>query len=177
MFDLRIKDLFFDRQKVIRAVDQATRKALAKAGAFIRQRAKTSIRKRQGPARAGDPPHSHVGLLKKFLFFGYDPASKSVVIGPARLARSTDAPHTLEFGGAAGRPRQLRIGRVGPLLREAYGRVRYGLLRSSAQVARAQEIEAERARARIAPRPYMGPALEKERPNLPRQWADSVRGG
>jgi len=31
-------------------------------------------------------------------------------------------------------------------------------------------------KARIAKRAYMGPALEKERPKLPRLWAGSVRG-
>jgi len=32
-------------------------------------------------------------------------------------------------------------------------------------------------RTRIDKRPYMGPALEKEAPKLPRLWAGSVRGG
>ncbi len=34
-----------------------------------------------------------------------------------------------------------------------------------------------RRTVRIDARPYMGPALEKERPKLPRLWAGSVRGG
>jgi len=29
----------------------------------------------------------------------------------------------------------------------------------------------------IKARPYMGPALEKEAPNLPKVWKNSVRGG
>lgn len=33
---MRIKDMFFDRVAVVRAVDGAKRKVLSKAGAFIR---------------------------------------------------------------------------------------------------------------------------------------------
>ena len=32
-------------------------------------------------------------------------------------------------------------------------------------------------KVKIAPRPYMAPALEKERPQLPKRWGGSVRGG
>ncbi|MCL4743749.1 MAG: hypothetical protein KJZ54_16250, partial [Phycisphaerales bacterium] len=72
MLDLRIKQMFFDRPKVRRAVDAARRKVLSKAGAFIRQTARTSIRKRKGSSKPGNPPHSHVGLLRRFILFGYD---------------------------------------------------------------------------------------------------------
>ena len=30
---------------------------------------------------------------------------------------------------------------------------------------------------KIAPRPYMAPALEKERPNLPLLWRNSIKKG
>jgi len=99
MIDLNIKKMFFDRPKVQRAADKAKRGVLSKAGAFIRQTARTSIRKRKKASPPGNPPHSHVGLLKRFIFFGYDKQSESVVVGPAKLTNSTDAPHTLEFGG------------------------------------------------------------------------------
>ena len=50
MITMRIKDMFFDRHVVMAAVDNAKRKVLSKAGAFIRTAAKTSIRKRKGSA-------------------------------------------------------------------------------------------------------------------------------
>ncbi len=143
---MRIKLLFFDRQTVVRAVDKAKRLALSKAGAFIRTTVRHSIRTRKGSAPPGTPPHSHTGLLKRFIFFGYDPTTESVVVGPARINRTTGAPHTLEFGGTTTVERR-RKGKV-----------------------RARKV-------RIAPRAFMGPALEKERPNLPKTWANSVRGG
>lgn len=100
MASLKIKQLFFDRQKVLNAVDVATRKVLSRFGAFVRTAAKSSIRKRRAVSAPGSPPSSHTGLLKKFIFFGYDPDRKSVVIGPERLnQKNTDAPHTLEYGG------------------------------------------------------------------------------
>jgi hypothetical protein len=39
-------------------------------------------------------------LLKKFIWFGYEPDSKSVVIGPARLSGKNygEAPSLLEYG-------------------------------------------------------------------------------
>lgn len=40
------KSNFFDRKKVVDAVDKATRNALSKLGAFIRQRAKSSLKYR-----------------------------------------------------------------------------------------------------------------------------------
>ncbi len=102
MIDLRIKELFFDRGPVIKRVDQATRRVFSRFGAFVHRSAKSSIRKRKRPAAPGQPPSSHTGLLKKFIFFGYDPGHRSVVIGPAPLGSGTNvqAPPLLEYGGA-----------------------------------------------------------------------------
>lgn len=98
MFTARVKSLFFDSQKVIRSVDSATRKVLSKFGAFVRQRARSGIRKRRRPADPGQPPSSHVGTLRVILF-GYDPQRRSVVIGPVRAGKAGVAPRVLEKGG------------------------------------------------------------------------------
>lgn len=90
---------FFDRAIVQQAVDRAQRKVLSKFGAFVRQRARTSIRKRKGTSSPGGPPFSHVGLLRKFILFAYDPARQSVVIGPTLLREGSQAPKLLEHGG------------------------------------------------------------------------------
>ena len=141
MITWRIKDVFFDRQAVISAVDVAKRKVLSKAGAFIRQTAKTSIRKRKGSSPPGQPPFSHEGSLRKFILFGYDRSSDSVVVGPVGFKNST-APAVLEHGGATV---VVRRGKRSPV--------------------------------KIAARPYMWPAFEKERPKLPLLWRNSVRRG
>ena len=145
MITMRIKDLFFDRPAVTGAVNAGKRKALSKAGAFIRTAARTSIRKRKGSAPAGKPPHSHEGSLRRLILFGYDKASDSVVVGPVGFEKSI-APSALEYGGrtiVTGKHRGRRETRV----------------------------------VRIAARPYMGPALEREAPKLPPLWRNSIRRG
>jgi hypothetical protein len=138
-------DMFFDRKKVTDAVDKAARSVLSRAGAFIRTTAKHSIRTRKGISPPGSPPYSHTGLLKRFIFFGYDAARKTVVVGPMRLNQKVgNAPEALEHGGDS----------------EAV----VGLRRSR-----------KRRRVRIKARPYMGPAMEQEMPKFPGLWANSVK--
>lgn len=146
MIGLKIdKSMFFDRKKVIDATDRASRRVLSRFGSFVRQRARTSIRKRKGTSAPASPPHSHVGLLRKLIFFGYDRRKRSVVIGPTALSNSNgEAPSLLEYGGTARirDPRNPRSGR--------------------------------RRTARYRARPYMGPALEAEQPKLPPMWRNSI---
>ena len=93
------KSMFFDTKAVMSRVDKATRAVLSKFGAFVRTRARSSIKKRKDSAPPGSPPSSHTGLLKRFIYFGFDPACRSVVIGPVRLAgKEGTAPATLEYG-------------------------------------------------------------------------------
>jgi hypothetical protein len=101
MIGFKITKLFFDKKAVRDKVDAGTRRVLSKFGAFVRRTARGSIRKRKKPSPPGQPPSSHVGLLKKFIFFGYEPAKRSVVIGPVRLSQQGrgEAPHLLEYGG------------------------------------------------------------------------------
>jgi hypothetical protein len=93
------KSMFFDRAKVATAVDKGVRKVLSKFGAFVRTTAKHSIRKRKTISQPGQPPSSHVGLLRKLIYFGYDANRRSVVIGPTPLRGQAEAPPLLEYGG------------------------------------------------------------------------------
>ena len=138
MSGLKITHLFFDSAKVIRSVDKSTRKVLSKFGAFVRRTAKQSIRKRKKASAPGSPPSSHTGLLKRFIFFGYDTQKSSVVIGPTRLTENNrgEAPSILEYGG---------------------------------------RTTVDKKRVKISARPFMGPAFEKEKPNLPSLWKDSIK--
>lgn len=104
------KSNFFDRQKVRDAMDQETRRALSRFGAYTRQRARHSIRKRRGISPPGSPPYSHTHLLRRFILFSYDSTRKSAVIGPVLLNRGTgEAPRLLEYGGQT--TRRTRDGR------------------------------------------------------------------
>lgn len=122
--------VFFDSELVKRSMDAATRRALSKFGAFVRTRAKTSIRKRKAISAPGSPPSSHTGKLRKSIFFSYDKAAKSVVVGPLRHGKN--AAELLEHGGGS---------------------------------------EGKYYRAR----PFMGPAFQRELPNAPKLFKDSMR--
>lgn len=150
MIDLRIKAMFFDRPRVQMAVSHANRRVLSRAGAFVRTRARTSMRKRRGTSPPGQPPYAHEGSLRRMILFGYEPSRETVLVGPVGF-RSSTVPNVLEFGGRTTVVRRRRSARRGPRV--------------------------VKTRVRIAARPYMAPALNKERPNLPALWRNSVRGG
>lgn len=128
MINMRLQQArmrFFDRATVIAATSKAERRVLAKFGAFVRRRARTSIRPRKGTSPPGRPPFSHTGLLRRMIFFVHDPQRRSVVIGPVRLNRTQgEAPRLLEHGGFArvrlgGRRRPARY-RPRPYMRPAF---------------------------------------------------------
>jgi len=143
----QMKGMFFDNPKIRNAIDTATRKVLSKFGAYVRTRARSSIRSRKGVSKPGRPPYSHTGLLKKFIFFGLDRAHRSVVIGPISLNTPTNAPQVLEYGGY-------------PIIIKDY---------------RSDVLQKKRRRRKIKPRPYMGPAFVKELSGLPEKWRDSIK--
>ena len=106
------KEMFFDRAKIKNQVDKTTRKALSKFGSFVRQTSQQSIRRGRGTSKPGKPPFSHTGLLKKFIYFGFDPHRTSVVIGPVVISgKSGKALQALESGGTITLPdgRQAKV--------------------------------------------------------------------
>lgn len=149
---LRMRQNFFDREKVIRALDKGQRIALSKAGAFIRTSARMSMRPgrrkdgRRIYSKPGEPPRVWQGNLKKFTFFAYDEASKSVVVGPEGFSNS-EAPRVLEYGGAVQYRKKI------PGTKETIA-----------------------ATATLEPRPFMQPAFEKNKSQIPEHWRDVVKG-
>lgn len=193
---------FFDRAAVIDAVGRAGATVLKKQGALVRKIAQRSMPYRKKPAAPGSPPSAHKpnAFLRKFLFFSFDPASKSVVIGPEKFGRGTSAAKIQEFGGEAkvANPRRtLRVLNGGGEMR--YGDkptrkskvakdtilgavvVHYAKLLTPEMVRHANKINAllygpDIITAHNEPRPFMGPALKKAQTTLPKLWADSVKG-
>jgi len=115
------KNSFFDRAAVLKKLEAGRRQALSKAGAFVRKSARDLLRYREDPSPPGKPPSVHrtmtrpgkptrsgkprktqgVSPLREFVFFAYDEASKTCVVGPARLNKPGNAPSALEYGGTA----------------------------------------------------------------------------
>lgn len=166
---MRTKDFFFDRQAVRERLSRANRKALSKAGAFIRRRARSSLRRRKRSSAPGQPPSVHtsdaVATLKNILF-AYESEHESLVVGPVRLNQKTllgpdlggtTVPQVQEFGARV----KVREVRVGNRWRSGVRRVRPG-----------QEV---RVRAATYPaRPFMGPALEAEKDQIPDAWVGTL---
>jgi stalled ribosome alternative rescue factor ArfA len=116
---------FFDSTKVQRAVDAAERQTLRKFGSLVRLRARHSIRKRRKVSKPGNPPHSHVGLLRNGILFAYDERRKTVVIGAVLLRPWSQVPALLEYGGYGKRIKKNRPGkgaywRARPYMRPAF---------------------------------------------------------
>lgn len=183
----RAPQWFFDRKIVIDAIGRANAMGLSKAGAFVRQRARTSIRRRKSISEPGQPPHAHAKgntfASIKAIFFAFEPRRASVVIGPVGLGNRKTifgsysagaVPNLLEFGGTALRRRPVRkfSGRKAtPLQRKAFK-----ALLATGQIQR-KPVVMQSYTANYRPRPFMGPALKAESPNFPSFWKSSLRAG
>jgi hypothetical protein len=174
----KAKQLFFDRQMVVGAMDKATHAALARGGAIIMREARRSIKPGTVMARGrvkagerrkvasvrvsapGNPPYSQTGLLRDNIFFIATPGrfgGASVKIGPILIGRPTGAPDNLEFGATLTmRPR--------PSRHAAH---------------HAARPESAPRTIRIEARPYMRPALEKlvASGRLPDMWRNALPPG
>ena len=190
MIGARIRlDLRFRR--VRQAARKASPKPLSQAAGAIRKTAQRSIKrrgKRGGPAAPGRPPKTLRGRLKRSILYSVDRQRMVAVIGPAASIIGRQVARTHEFGGRERRrasPFRLRIGGHGPIDRRVR-KGKFGLvvakLHTSAQVDRAARIAADyerwlatKPKARFPARPFMAPALEANRPTLPRAWSAAIK--
>jgi hypothetical protein len=116
---------FFDRPEVEQAAKKANKLNLSKFGAFVRQSARKSIadRGKHAVSPPGHPPFSHLGLLKKHIYFSYDKISQSVVIGPVPLeGKNFTILKLLEEGGVGKRGKRFVNYAPRPYMRPAFDR-------------------------------------------------------
>ena len=106
----QFKAMFFTSPAVIQALDKGTHRALMRFGQYVRKGARHSIKSAPGPGEPGQPPHGHIGLLKSHIYYGFDPAQRSELIGPDLLGSSpygeTTIPEVLEEGGTVSHRRK-----------------------------------------------------------------------
>jgi hypothetical protein len=156
------KAFFFDRSAVLDKVAKMKAGGLKQCGAVTRRIARNSLRRSPNPSKPGRPPNVHGSdsLLKKFIFFTFDPGSFSCLVGPTRINSSMTAaagdtvPAILEHGGTT----HFRGGSYLDTT-STTGRVRR---RMYAAVARY-----------VQPRPFMEPALQKAADKYPRLFANA----
>ena len=84
------------RQKPLAELTEEQLKAYQRAVAIAKKQGKPKPRRPMQSSKPGQPPRSHLGFIKRFLFFGYDRDSNAVVIGPARLNGVAGGPRALE---------------------------------------------------------------------------------
>lgn len=169
MISVKATDFFFDRKVVIDAVGKAAARNLSKAGAYIRTSARSSIRKRKRVSKPGEPPSSHTGHLKEYIWFAFDPRAESVVVGPVGFNQKSVSngeivsgvvPVILEKGGTIG-------------IREVL--TRWGWQTRGRSRRREQGLPTRVRKASYEARPYMGPAFEKNKDKFKDIWADSIK--
>ena len=155
MFTLRLKGLRLEPQRVRRAVDRAKGRVLGRSADLIRDTAQQSMPDREGLAPPGQPPRMESAWLKRSVRSAWDRSSQTSLAGPVRAGGAGAAEErmlmrVLEFGG------QYVLGRRARRRRRIRGH--------------------RRAVVQVKAKPYMAPALKKERPRLPKLWAGSVQG-
>lgn len=177
MITLRVdKSSFFDRQAVIDAVGPVVAKALSKAGAFVRRRARSSLRKRKAASTPGSPPSVHTNdqyATLRNIHFQFSRERMSVVIGPIKLNNRTGlVPGLMEHGGTVSLNDKARGVMARRLIRER-DESRRGRRTKSRRKFALVEKNTIPSVIRYELRPFMGPALRAESPKFPTLFAGS----
>lgn len=157
---------FFDRPVVTSALDRVTHQVFSRFGGYVRKASRSNLKHfYRGPSEAPNPPHSHTGLLRDFIYYTYDRKRRTVVIGPVRIRspNAPDIPRKLELGGAF-RLTEVQLSGgfwVRPSNRRATQHPRQRPTR-----VRMGTIEA---------RPFMAPAFQAGLKKLPDFWVEARR--
>ena len=180
----------FDRLTVEDATIKGQKEAFRRAGAVVRLTARRSIRTVKKPSNPGSPPHARGRRFKNSITYQSD--AGGVVVGPVRFQNFDSTPAVLEYGGqrttALGAivARKLRADKVLNRQNQLPARKskRTGKdwrakihnrdamikrLRAAGKIGEnvlTSDESREKKTFRIAPRPYMGPALNVNRDKI-----------
>lgn len=180
----------FDRLTVEDATIKGQKEAFRRAGAVVRLTARRSIRTVKKPSNPGSPPHARGRRFKNSITYQSD--AGGVVVGPVRFQNFDSTPAVLEYGGqrtttlGAIVARKLRADKVlnrqnqpPPRKSKRTGKDwRAKIHNRDAMIRRLRaagkigpdvlttDESREKKTFRIAPRPYMGPALNVNREKI-----------
>ena len=180
----------FDRLTVEDATIKGQKEAFRRAGALVRLTARRSIRTVKKPSTPGNPPHARGRRFKNSITYQSD--AGGVVVGPVRFQNFQSTPAVLEYGGqrttvlGAIVARKLRADKVlnrqnqlPPRKSKRTGKDwRAKIHNRDAMIRRLRaagkigpnvlttDESREKKTFRIAPRPYMGPALNVNRDKI-----------
>ena len=180
----------FDRITVEDATIKGQKEAFRRAGAVVRLTARRSIRTVKKPSSPGNPPHARGRRFKNSITYQSD--AGGVVVGPVRFQNFDSTPAVLEYGGqrttslGAIVARKMRADKVlnrqnqlPPRKSKRTGKDwRAKIHNRDAMIRRLRaagkigsdvlttDESREKKTFRIAPRPYMGPALNVNREKI-----------
>ena len=180
----------FDRLTVEDATIKGQKEAFRRAGAVVRLTARRSIRTIKKPSTPGNPPHARGRRFKNSITYQSD--AGGVVVGPVRFQNFDSTPAVLEYGGqrtaslGAIVARKLRADKVlnrqnqlPPRKSKRTGKdwrakihnrdAMIRRLRAAGKIGSdvlTSDESREKKTFRIAPRPYMGPALAVNRDKI-----------
>ena len=169
------KENFLDRPAIMRFMDEAESKAFNKIGGRIRRTAMNSMRTQKKPknktyvekaSTPGQPPRRRVpmgsGLSK--IYYTYNSTKHEVQIGPVKFNWSAypnaTVPQVTEFGGSV-QVTEIDFGRFGP------NWIRVG----NRGKRKFKDLPIRTRQANYPARPFMFPALEKNKQFINDAWA------
>jgi len=177
---------------VKKAAQTGSFNSLQHAGAALRLTAKRSIRKNKKPSAPGKPPHTRgrgYGLAKVIAI--ETESEMAIAIGPTPGRGGSTVWDLHEFGGTTRRKAERRlkrrtpkIGQSAPIDVDRFGKVVRARITTQAQAERAARtidetnaLRADRAGETLTypARPFMAPALEKQKNRIPKHWQNSLR--
>lgn len=181
-FSRSAKDYFFDRQKVLDMVDKKEGIAMNRIGGRIRLTAMRSMRSQKKPkkgplirkaSKPGTPPRRHTDLGKGLskIWYNYDPRRHRVVIAPLKFNWSAypemTVPELHEQGGS------VTLIEAEYVINTSQGRksqwIQVGRRGEAKAKQRGQQVR--RRKANYPERPYMRPALDKNRQYIMDTWS------
>ena len=161
LLTLKLKEGFFDRKAVMDALGPVKHKIFMAYGLGVKRQAQKSLVYADGPSAAGSPPHAHKSRNRTRVS---KKTGKSRTRAVSFLREFLYSAWDKETQSVVAGPSRFDT-TVDPAALPA---LEYG--GSSTIVDRGK-----RRTAKIAARPFMGPASEAEKPAMLASWKDSVR--
>lgn len=150
---------FFDRAKVVEAMDRKTNAAFNWIGGTLRKTAQRSIRKSTGKtlhSPPGSPVRTSTGIYPKTILYEFNPRTKTLICGPKKLPiKSNVSP-----GSRKSIPELLEKGGTGIAGKPSYRQVR-PTKKKRGQKRKMVWVTIPAGPRRYAPRPTMGNAYKK----------------
>ena len=174
----------FNKNQVISNLSRLERRALSRAGSYVAETARRSLKKSRRQSRPGQPPYSHTEKLRNMIRTAVDSNRVMAIAGVLRrydVESEGLAPPALEHGGVTkfvpskGRKYRpgdygvMELGRGNKTIQLPNGGTTKAVLakiktpeqleRANENLRKMNELASKKKTVTIAARPFMGPAL------------------